>query len=269
MGSSSYIKNHVISQLLLERFADKSGGLMRHDMKLDKDLLTKPGRDGFVIRLWTGVTKATMEKLWSDEAENDVGKVFEKIDKRLPLNDADSKLLARFCAVHFVRSKEFIKLFKKIMDQKASTVNMEDVREDFYFKYMVRLNLLRESKIPSKFFEKIVLEYYQKSKSYLEGKSIEIRYAIGGEQLILPDGGLLVSDVVTGKYMASGGVPLLQAGQAVMVLGSGLLMGFNDHIEGVKYMPMNDENVTNANGKLLFACHDCYYYTTKQKPKFT
>jgi hypothetical protein len=253
-----YRRNHVVSECLLERFQDATGNIVRHDIIRGKDKITKPGLEGFRLNLWTKTSALVMETLWNQQAENDIRQVLAKIDQRERITKNDLEVLARFCAVHFVRSNEFIKLYEYMRQQKAA-VSGGDPRLGFIGNYLVRLQLLKNTKIPSDFFEKTMTEYYHKSAQHLKKYGVEIGIATGNNRLILPDGGLLIADVQEGKYQPGGGVALMEARQAVLPLGPRVLLAFNAKVKRIDYRDLDDANVANANEKLLKACHQYYY----------
>lgn len=257
--SSSYRRNHVLSQCLLERFQNDNGNIMRYDLNYRKAKTTKPGLEGFHRGLWTGLSAKTMEALWSQQAENDIHVVFAKLAKRQRISRSDQELLARFCAMHFVRSNEFIKLYKKLAKSKYTTARM-DSRLDFIDRYRVRLQLLKRLRIPSEHFESAVLEYYFKSVDYLKKIGIDIGFATGRNKFILPDGGFMIADVEKDRYQPTGGVALMDARQGIMPLGPSMLLAFNNKVKRIAYIDLDDEQVMNANKKLVRACHRHYYY---------
>jgi len=144
VSKQKYQRNHILSQCLLERFQDAEGNLSRYDIKRGKVKPTKPGLDGFVRGLWTHTSAEFMETLWNQEAENNIHKVFAKIDKQQKLKRRDVELLAKFCALHFVRSKEFMKLYEGIRQRHAAT----EAINGFAGQYIVRLKLLKQTEIP-------------------------------------------------------------------------------------------------------------------------
>jgi hypothetical protein len=256
--SRQYKRNHVLSECLLERFQDGSGNIVRYDVIRNKRKLTKPGLEGFRLNLWRKTSARLMETLWNRQAENDIQNVLMKIDLRKRITKTDLGVLARFCAMHFVRSNEFIELYEYIRQQKANvSVNTEDL--DFTNKYRVRLRILEKTKIPSEFFEKNITEYYFKSAEHLKNYGVEIGVATGRNRFILPDGGLLVADVQAGKYQPWGGVALMQARQAVMPLSPTLLLAFNASVKRITYIGLDDHEVANTNHKLLKASREFYY----------
>jgi hypothetical protein len=210
-----------------------------------------------------------MESLWNKQAETDIKLLFGKIDNQEKLNKKDINLLARFCAIHFVRSKEFIKLYELIRQKNAEIESIKFNDYGFAGKYIVRLKFLKQTKIPCQFFEEQMKCWYDKTVKELSRHGVEIRVATGHGRIILPDGGLLISDVDANKYQPTGGIALLQARQAVLPISPIHLLGFNTKIKGVKYINMNDTNVSNANSKLVKACHEFYYCTPNCTINFT
>ena len=256
--AKEYRRNHVLSESLLKRFQDEKGNIIRHDISRVKDNHTKPGLEGFRRDMWTRTSAKTMEELWNQQAENDILAVFEKIDQRKTITRKDLGVLARFSAIHFVRSNEFIKLYEYIRQQKADAQD-GDPRLGFVGTYIVRLELLKNTKIPSGFFEQVITEYYHKSAAHLMKYGVEIGVATGANEFILPDGGLLIADVEGGKYQPSGGVALLEAKQAVLPLSPKLILAFNVKVKRITYKELNDSHVANVNLKLLKGCHRSYY----------
>ena len=112
-------------------------------------------------------------------------------------------------------------------------------------------------------------EHYYKCATYLSGYGIEVRTATGAERLVLPDGGLLIADAAVDKYQPTGGVSLQDSKQAALPLSPTQLLGFTNKTKRVLYKDMDDINVTNANGKLMYACHESYYYNPNSTPHFT
>jgi hypothetical protein len=254
-----YRRNHVVSECLLKRFQNAEGKILRYDVARGVERLTRPGLEGFQLNLWRPSSAQTMETLWNEQAENAILRVLAKIDSREQLTTQDFEILARFCAIHFVRSKEFIKLYEYIRQRKASLASNYNHRLDFVDNYRVRLKLLRETEIPCEFFETVMTHYYYLCRDHLKEYGIEIGVATGGKQFILPDNGILIADVEEGKYQPSGGVALLQARQVIMPLSPTLLLAFRSPARRVDYIDLDDRQVKNANQKLLLACHEYHY----------
>jgi hypothetical protein len=253
----AYNRNHVLSKCLLKRFANTEDKLKKNFLESGRSVMTQPGRDGFQRNMWLRQSAAVLELLWSSQAESAIGRVFFKLDHRRPLTRNDKKLVAKMCAIHYIRSKEFIRLYKRLAEDKSQTVSLRD--PDFVTRYLVRLSLLRTMTIPSDHFEMFIKEYFPKCVAYLQKFSIEVGVAAGRERFILPDGGLLVSDVETNRYQPSGGVSLLEARQAVLPFGPKHLVAFTTKRRPSIYLDLTDREVLAANEKLKMACIQAYY----------
>lgn len=55
---------------------------------------------GYRKRLWQLTTREFMEKLWSDQAESEMRRLFGKLDARKSFTLNEKKLLIRFMAIH-------------------------------------------------------------------------------------------------------------------------------------------------------------------------
>jgi hypothetical protein len=199
-----------------------------------------------------------METLWSEQAENDMTGIFCKLDARLPLEVNEKDTLVRFLAIHYVRSEEFIKVYEKVRDNKCRTTNF-DASLPFDVRYRLRLDLLKETVIPSQFFEDTMRDKYMMCVKYLDRFGFEIGVAVEKETLILPDGGLLLADEVVRRTQPSDGVTLTGATHAVMPLGPRHLIAFTAKSKGAVYRELSDEQVKRANSNLELAVIKAYF----------
>lgn len=255
---ASYKNNHTLSECLLKRFTNDQGDIVRFDSNSTTGREVPYGSQGFKKGLWQRTTKQFMETLWNDLAERHMTNIFRKLDNHALFTAEEKNVLIRFLALHYVRSEEFIRVYKGLLADHARTDHF-DMRLSFYERYYLRLEFLKESGIPSQFFEDTMKTYYEVCIDYLSGMGLEIGVAGGDETLILPDGGLLLADATAQYHQPSGGIGLKSAVHAVMPLGPRHLIAFTSKSSSIVYLNLSDEEVRNANANLKHAVIEAYY----------
>lgn len=255
----AYKKNHTISQCLLERFADGAGKLDKHFCDTGRTVSRASGLEGFRKKLWTPSSAKTLEEAWNKQAESDIRPVFKKLDAGEPLTVGDKGILTRFCAIHYVRSEEFIRVYElHVREPKCRAVNLAP-SWSFSDRYFLRCKLLRETKIPSIFFEGQMQQMYEKCLSYLSEFGLEVGTATGSVNFILPDGGLYLHDSATGHAQPSNGVSLLQADTSLLPLGPRHIVAFTARTRDITYRDLSDSEVGRANSHLQQAAIYAYF----------
>lgn len=256
---STYKSNHVLSRSLLKRFIDGRNFIGMVEPATGVEKAVPYGDQGFRKRLWQKDAKIVMEQFWSDESEQYMGRIFKQIDNNEQLEAKDYQVLVRFLATHYVRSNEFLRVYDSVRKEYCSIVRLKSEFQDFFPRYMIHLELLRQTAVPSAFFETTMKYYYEKISRDLSGCGIDIGVATGNETFVLPDGGLLVLDSTIGIGQPSRGIGINNADHAVMPLGPRHIAAFNSLLPTIRYRDLNDQEVRNANANLQHAVIERYY----------
>lgn len=198
-----------------------------------------------------------MEELWSDQAEEEMRKVFDRLDAGRGLTLAQKNVVVRYLTVHFIRSTRFIKVYDEVRAARCETQRF-DPQLNFSERYHLRLKVLCDTEIPCALFEEQMKHYYEKCLKYLSGFGLEIGTATGNESFTLPDSGMFLADF-TDQQAPSINVPVLQATNAVMPLGPKHIAAFTSRAPKLTYRQWSDAEVRRGNTHLRSVAIKAYY----------
>lgn len=184
----NYIKSHLVSQVLLRRFANRKYLKIHYKFK---QAVTYKRTDGLGYIEFPQEIIQFSEDKWS-RIEYSFGLILQRIDDGSLLeNDESKKVIKKFMALHYVRSAAFIKLLKeretesflefidkikKEYPDKEDEINSQFLlHRQEWLKYMVKI------------YPKTVNDLIKKVKKYIMAFDIEIGAVHGANNFLLSD----------------------------------------------------------------------------------
>ncbi len=159
---------HLVSQVLLKQFTDKSGKVVVVEKNNGSEQYTETDETGFIIVPTDPFKK--FESVWK-KPERHMDGVIEKIkDGSIFHSLPHLKTLKRFIAMHYVRSYGFIFLLSELEEQAAQEIIEEINNSNLDFEKA--LGWFRTSSRPET--PQMMKEYYEKVYAEIEKYNVEI-----------------------------------------------------------------------------------------------
>ncbi|GAB3796144.1 hypothetical protein GCM10028798_05740 [Humibacter antri] len=245
----SAVKQHLVSKVLLQRFADASGELQSYDLVHGRSRPRHPSaiawRDDFVDH-----EPATLEQLWWTN-ERHMAVALDAVEEGTALNDPKTTTtLKQAIALHFVRRSYVKKLFETNFAHARATVtapmDFPFDRDAFRADVQERLD-----EVASEIFALDLRNLYARVAQHATSSRLEVVHS---------EAPLLISDVAVLSFKGEGGtgfLPFAEASTHVLPVGRHHLVALGPADVTIELPPtradqLNEQQILHAGSHVFF-----------------
>lgn len=254
------MRSHLLSQVVLKRFANENKKTTVHDIKSDRSELKEINLVAYLDI--DGTLIAKLEAKWSKEVENDAEKAINALTSgNLQNVDKHIGTVKKLMALHYMRSTVFIMMHDQAW---SGQFYPKDNIEQIIALYPQHEDLVRRTTstewqtTKTKAAIQAMEIYIPKVEAYIADIGLEVGVAQQETQFILGDIPVVTADG-TGRFGALNGVPITESKGFAMPLSPKHIVSLKKNATSKKYVLLNARQVQNANDKQLKQAVNCYY----------
>jgi hypothetical protein len=257
-GMIKAMKSHLISRVVLKRFANTHDETLVHDIKASTTEL-KPVADIAYKEVPSDII-GELEQQWGQGVENDAEKALNALASgNLLHTEKHIQTIKHLMALHYIRSVVFILADKPEMLRYRTQVIERTVSA--YPEHRGAIEAKMDAEWPN--FKLAAAtgtlkDYLPKITDYMDKFGLEVGETDSSTKFLLGDIPTATTDG-TGKFGVLGGVPILQATEFVMPMTPRHIVGLKSHPLTKKYRQLTGVQVRNSNSVQIAQAMDSFY----------
>ncbi|HUD11292.1 MAG TPA: DUF4238 domain-containing protein [Candidatus Saccharimonadia bacterium] len=258
------MRSHLLSQVVLKRFANDAKEVERHDIATDAVTIAATTEVAY-RDVETDLIK-DLEQEWSRDIENNGTKALNALENGDLLHHSDHVLTVKhLIGLHYIRSAIFV-MTDRQSDQYRTRVIESTAAE--YPEHRAEIEATANSQWPhweQSVAVKTLQDYLPKIQTYIETHGLEVCVAPDGAEFILGDIPVVTSDG-DGRFGVFQGVSLTDARACAMPLTPHHLVALKTNQTTDRYHRLTAGQVTAANDKERMLAIEAYYKQPANPP---